>query len=132
MRGERQFMRPPGRPQQSFFSDRKVITPFPKRVVVSDGAECAVGNIEKWFKEQEVTGYKRRFPSSRSEEPERKRTRRPERETNKIGLSSSATSNWPLKKSARAVFLKLWGAPPWECEVALRGEREHIENKRIK
>ncbi|GFT38641.1 hypothetical protein TNCV_4186881 [Trichonephila clavipes] len=51
MRGERQFMRPSGRPQQSFFSDRNVITPFPKRVVVSNGAECALGNIENWFKE---------------------------------------------------------------------------------
>ncbi|GFW72334.1 mariner Mos1 transposase [Trichonephila clavipes] len=32
----------------------------------------------------------------------------------------------------RAVFLKLWGAPPWRGSVTMRGGREHIENKRFK
>ncbi|GFT72792.1 hypothetical protein TNCV_406831 [Trichonephila clavipes] len=48
---EWQFMRPPGRPQQSNFLVKMLITSFQKLAMVSDGAEFAVGNIEKWFKE---------------------------------------------------------------------------------
>ncbi|GFY80180.1 hypothetical protein TNIN_251521 [Trichonephila inaurata madagascariensis] len=50
---------------------------------------------------QEVTGCKKRNPSSRSAGPERKRNRRPERKANKRSLASSSNSNWPLKKRLR-------------------------------
>ncbi|GFU15532.1 hypothetical protein TNCV_2772741 [Trichonephila clavipes] len=48
---EWQFMRPPGRPQQSNVLVKMLITSFQKVAMVSDGAEFAVGKIEKWFKE---------------------------------------------------------------------------------
>ncbi|GFT49123.1 hypothetical protein TNCV_3262261 [Trichonephila clavipes] len=50
---------------------------------------------------QEVTGYKRRTPPSRSAGPEGKKTRKLGRKTHKRVLSSSSTSAKPLKKRVR-------------------------------
>ncbi|GFY18215.1 hypothetical protein TNCV_2046211 [Trichonephila clavipes] len=41
------FMRPRGKPQQSYFFGRKLITPFDKLVMVKEGAEFVVDSIEK-------------------------------------------------------------------------------------
>ncbi|GFX14065.1 hypothetical protein TNCV_612701 [Trichonephila clavipes] len=54
---------------------------------------------ERWG--QEVTGCKRRNPSSRSEGPQRKRNKISDREINKRKLPSLATSNWPLPPKRR-------------------------------
>ncbi|GFY32841.1 uncharacterized protein TNCV_4024651 [Trichonephila clavipes] len=40
-----------GKPPIDLFLGRKLTTPFQKLVIISDGTEFAVGDIEKWFHE---------------------------------------------------------------------------------
>ncbi|GFX03399.1 hypothetical protein TNCV_4634111 [Trichonephila clavipes] len=72
-----------------------------KRSRVSKESLVGLHNQQHKKTRQEVIGCKRRIPPSWSAGPERKKTRRPERETHKRGLSSSATSTRPLKKRFR-------------------------------
>ncbi|GFY37482.1 hypothetical protein TNIN_277001 [Trichonephila inaurata madagascariensis] len=50
---------------------------------------------------QEVTGCKRKTPSSRSGRPQRKRNKGPERQVYKRGVPSSINSNGPFRKKIR-------------------------------
>ncbi|GFY79508.1 hypothetical protein TNIN_251 [Trichonephila inaurata madagascariensis] len=64
--------------------------------------ESSIGLYNKTKKSRhEVSGCKRRNPSSRSEGPQRKRNRGPERQLNKRGLPSSSNPKCPLNKKLR-------------------------------
>ncbi|GFT49093.1 hypothetical protein TNCV_3262011 [Trichonephila clavipes] len=77
--------------------------PVNKRKRSIGSKESLVGLTKQQHKKsrQEVTGYKRRTPQSRSAGSEGKKTRKLGRKTHKRVLSSSSTSTKPLKKRIR-------------------------------
>ncbi|GFW36819.1 uncharacterized protein TNCV_4348601 [Trichonephila clavipes] len=75
---------------------------------------------------QDVMRYKRKVPASRSVEPEKKKNRRPIRETNKRALMSSAASTKQVKKrvkKSKENFGQLPAEDPGPEEGSLQSSR---------
>ncbi|GFW23552.1 hypothetical protein TNCV_3806491 [Trichonephila clavipes] len=70
----------------------------------SGSKDSLIGLRQQQYKKtrQEVRGYKRRIPESRSAGLERKKSRRLGRETNKRALTPSSTSTKPVKKRKKS------------------------------
>ncbi|GFY62455.1 hypothetical protein TNIN_135011 [Trichonephila inaurata madagascariensis] len=77
--------------------------PVNKRKRSSGSKESLIGLKQQKYKKtrQEVTEYKRRIPASRSALAERKKSRKPGRETQKRVLTPSSTSIKPVQKTIR-------------------------------